>query len=75
MSRPCPFCGGMNLQVAENDAGNPAVWCKDCRCEGPEADSKDEAIEKWNQRDPNQHLFEMEQKPAGLDLDANEVQK
>ena len=75
MTRPCPFCSSTNLEVCDNDRGNPTVWCKDCRCDGPEAFSNDQAIEKWNMRDPNQHLFEFEQKPLGINLDVKQVQK
>ena len=45
--RPCPFCGGHNLQ------GHPIhlrVECIDCYAEGPEANSRAEAIAAWNAR-------------------------
>lgn len=45
--RPCPFCGGHNLQVHPIHL---RVECIDCYAEGPEANSRAEAIAAWNAR-------------------------
>ena len=45
--RSCPFCGGHNLQV---HSIHLRVECIDCYAEGPEANSRAEAIAAWNAR-------------------------
>jgi len=45
--RPCPFCGGHNLQV---HSIHLRVECIDCYAEGPEANSGFDAIAAWNAR-------------------------
>lgn len=50
---PCPFCKSQNVELSENDRGDHAVYCKDCRAEGPPAvneGTKEEAVCKWNKR-------------------------
>lgn len=45
--RPCPFCGGHNLQV---HLVHLSVECIDCYAAGPEANSRAEATAAWNAR-------------------------
>ncbi|MBR2208981.1 MAG: Lar family restriction alleviation protein [Synergistaceae bacterium] len=51
--KPCPFCGGSNVQVIEYKAGYGTVGCGDCCFEFPDMDYMDtteNAITKWNNR-------------------------
>jgi Lar family restriction alleviation protein len=57
--KDCPFCNGYSPELAESAVtsvitGRPkmGVFCNDCFCEGPTADSEEEAIEAWNRRAP-----------------------
>ena len=49
---PCPFCGqSVNLEAGEDPATCWFVACRGaCGTEGPERDSKAEAIAAWNRR-------------------------
>lgn len=46
----CPFCHCKELEMEEWDTGAFCVWClnKKCGVMGPTAETKEEAIEKWN---------------------------
>ena len=47
--KDCPFCG--HNEVMTFDHGDCfAVGCLNCHAEGPSADTRDEATEKWNDR-------------------------
>ena len=57
--RPCPFCGGHELEVSDayHDNGKEYsrwVWCHGCLAEGPhvenEGDSEAAAWEAWDKR-------------------------
>lgn len=52
--RPCPFCGGDNVQFIEYKPGYGTVGCGDCCFELPSGDwetlPKAEAVKKWNRR-------------------------
>lgn len=57
--KPCPFCNGYSPELAESAVPSAitghqkmAVFCNDCFCEGPTADSEEDAIDKWNRRAP-----------------------
>lgn len=45
--KPCPFCGSKNINP---DYLDYELWCDDCDTKGPTADSKKDAIVKWNKR-------------------------
>ena len=49
--KECPFCG--DHEVSPHGRAN-AHWivCQGCKAEGPIADDKNEAIELWNDREP-----------------------
>lgn len=53
--KPCPFCGGENVETSYKDTFNGdfrrGVYCADC-CGGiyPYYDTKTEAIDAWNTR-------------------------
>ena len=53
---PCAFCGEYDGECAISGVPNHqgkrkfAVYCNGCFCEGPPAETKDEAIEAWNRR-------------------------
>lgn len=49
---PCPFCGSIDLILAEEgpSKGYWFICCQDCFCWGPQRIEKEEAIEKWNER-------------------------
>lgn len=47
--KPCPFCQSGNVQAF--DIGDTFIlYCNDCCATGPEADTREGAIEKWNRR-------------------------
>lgn len=54
--KPCPFCGGNNIveEAIVDEAPEEFyvcwMWCEDCACEGPGADTTEQAAEKWNER-------------------------
>ena len=48
--KPCPFCGSDKVCVEENDWGWMVMFCRTCRCNGPEAATREEAIAKANER-------------------------
>lgn len=50
--KPCPFWGGEEIKF-HNAYGSFMNWysCTECGCEGPDGDSKEEAIEAWNRRE------------------------
>lgn len=45
----CPFCKSQKLIPKFN-----YVYCLDCEAEGPFAETQEEAIEAWNQREPDE---------------------
>ena len=57
--KPCPFCGGENLFVQDNEDGEvgykPSAWwvqCEEigCECEGPYRKNTEDAKKAWNER-------------------------
>ena len=48
--KPCPFCGGKDLQVVNVYGEDYYVDCQTCTTCGPSADTYEEAIEAWNRR-------------------------
>lgn len=54
---PCPFCDGRDPELADSAVPSAltgmqkrAVYCNDCFCEGPTADTDADAIAAWNRR-------------------------
>jgi len=43
--KPCPFCGSTSVAFVSD-----AVRCGCCASVGPNAPTKDQAIQRWNQR-------------------------
>lgn len=49
--KPCPFCGGDNLDTGMAPNGAYGVSCRDCRMSADfDVESDKEAQEMWNQR-------------------------
>ena len=47
--KPCPFCQSEDIQAF--DIGETFIlYCNDCCASGPEADTLEDAVEKWNRR-------------------------
>ena len=47
--KPCPFCQSEDIRAF--DIGKTFVlYCHDCCSSGPEADTLEGAIERWNRR-------------------------
>lgn len=49
--KPCPFCEGDDVQIDNIMRADPWwVACKgmNCRCYGPNGNTREEAIKKWN---------------------------
>jgi len=59
MIKPCPFCKDLNVIIVRPVSGNIKkmdglpyqVMCIGCHGRGPEKDTKDEAVERWNMLD------------------------
>lgn len=51
--KPCPWCNNaIELHVGGFENSKWFwVMCDGCGCSGPEASTKEEAINKWNKRD------------------------
>ncbi|WP_423803697.1 Lar family restriction alleviation protein [Olsenella uli] len=47
--RPCPFCGGSVQRVKSSGRWGWFVSCQ-CAAVGPSADTRQLAIERWNER-------------------------
>ena len=53
---PCPFCGDDDPEVIQSTIPNinggfkRAAYCNGCFCEGPPADSDEDAAARWNMR-------------------------
>jgi len=52
MLKPCPFCGGTNVYVADAGFNHFAVRCKTIGCggQGRRNYDKENAIQGWNRR-------------------------
>lgn len=53
--KKCPFpsCGSTEIELMRQEIGDDFVisaYCHGCGCEGPCADTPEEAAEKWNTR-------------------------
>ena len=46
--KPCPFCKSMTLKAMGKLGVIAWVFCPACRCEGPPAKTRVDAIAKWN---------------------------
>jgi len=55
--KPCPFCGGNDIVVCEEQAQARSwpywyVWCRDCDVHGPSRmDGEAGAVADWNDRE------------------------
>lgn len=51
----CPHCGKLNWSCIEYSAtGAYQIQCQTCRAAGPIGDSRDNAMELWNWREPQE---------------------
>lgn len=49
--KPCPFCGGNNVNKCSTlPNGQAWICCDDCEMDGPHSATEAEAITAWNQR-------------------------
>ena len=48
--KPCPFCGGTELEILDIDEGFCAVACETCDAFGPMGMGPEGAREEWNHR-------------------------
>jgi Lar family restriction alleviation protein len=52
--KPCPFCGGEELEIEIDDVYNEInpvyVVCRGCQADGPWDLGESGAIERWNER-------------------------
>lgn len=52
--KPCPFCGGVNVFIAELRTNffesRYAAVCEDCQSLGGNCKTEEKAIEAWNRR-------------------------
>lgn len=46
----CPFCGEPEASIDEVKPRRFALVCEDCGAIGPEADTQEEAVTRWNAR-------------------------
>ena len=59
--KTCPFCGGDDLGVDVDRSAMTHyrnkwwnVFCLDCGTRGPIADTRDKALQYWNEREENE---------------------
>ena len=55
--RACPFCGNIELEVKSCQlfvygGFEYMVGCDDCNCRGPRHRTEEDAIDHWNDREP-----------------------
>lgn len=55
--KACPFCGESTAEIGDsevpklnNRGAKQAVFCPECCCEGPVADTESQAMDNWNAR-------------------------
>jgi Lar family restriction alleviation protein len=48
--QPCPFCGGENIRVRQDDVLSYYFICVSCKSRGPRSVLYFEAREMWNRR-------------------------
>lgn len=48
--KPCPFCGGTDLEVMDIDEGYAAIACDTCDAFGPMGFGAEGAWQEWNHR-------------------------
>ncbi|MEF8793933.1 Lar family restriction alleviation protein [Thiohalorhabdus sp.] len=48
--KPCPFCGGTELEVMDIDEGYAAIACDTCDAFGPMGLGAEGAWREWNHR-------------------------
>ena len=49
----CPFCGSQEITYQENGMNTDWMGCKTCNATGPISDGRQQSIERWNKRAPN----------------------
>ena len=54
---PCPWCGKAEVQIFSTEECKEKtlvrvhwVFCRGCKCAGPNAGNPAEAVERWNKR-------------------------
>lgn len=48
--KPCPFCGGKELDVFSTAYSEWYVVCNNCGTEGPVGHTEEKGIELWDKR-------------------------
>jgi hypothetical protein len=66
----CPHCGKLNWACIEYSAtGAFQIQCQTCRSAGPIGDSRDNAMELWNWREPQESpSLETFSEPSAADM-------
>lgn len=48
--KPCPFCGGTDLDLVDIGEGFTAIACNTCDAFGPMGPGEEGAAAEWNER-------------------------
>ena len=58
--KPCPFCGGTNIQHRHQGGGlDHTIRCRDCGCKTGHHESKEDNVASWNRRAPDPEKQEL----------------
>lgn len=53
--KPCPFCGGSELDVIEPHETGRWVYCVECGAMGPTRQTYEMAVSAWDERKGGKH--------------------
>lgn len=64
---PCPFCGGLKMRCKQSKKWDYFVGCR-CNAVGPNAETPDDAVLKWDHRVQQTSLDQLVMAGGGVGL-------